>query len=119
MRPKTQGILEFSLYVTDVARSAQFYARIFGFRAISDFGARGCAMEAGNRQVLLLSRRRAQAQSSRRTTAMASFISRSRFVPRNWRGGKTGWRKMESRSKRNAGGSWEARAFIFAIQTGI
>jgi hypothetical protein len=26
---------------------------------------------------------------------------------------------MESRSKRNAGGSWEARAFIFAIQTGI
>lgn len=54
MRPKTEGILESSLYVTDVARSAQFYARIFGFRAISDFGARGCAMEAGNRQVLLL-----------------------------------------------------------------
>ena len=54
MRPKTEGILESSLYVTDVARSAHLYARIFGFRTISDFGARGCAMEAGNRQVLLL-----------------------------------------------------------------
>ena len=54
MPPKTEGILESSLYVTDVARSAEFYERIFGFRAISDFGERGCAMEAGNCQVLLL-----------------------------------------------------------------
>lgn len=54
MRPKTHGILESSLYVTDVARSAEFYEKIFGFQAISDFGGRGCAMEAGNSQVLLL-----------------------------------------------------------------
>jgi catechol 2,3-dioxygenase-like lactoylglutathione lyase family enzyme len=54
MQPKTEGILESSLYVTDVARSARFYEKIFGFRAISDFGGRGCAMEAGDRQVLLL-----------------------------------------------------------------
>src|SRR5262249_32783746 len=54
MAPKTQGILESSLYVDDVSRSAQFYKKIFGFRVISDFGGRGCAMEAGNRQVLLL-----------------------------------------------------------------
>ena len=54
MHPKTDGILESSLYVNDVAHSAQFYEKIFGFRAINDFGARGCAMEAGNRQVLLL-----------------------------------------------------------------
>jgi predicted enzyme related to lactoylglutathione lyase len=60
MRPKTEGIMESSLYVTDVARSAQFYAKIFGFWAISDFGASGCpAMEAGNRQVLLLFKKRA------------------------------------------------------------
>ena len=45
------------MYVTDVARSAQFYERIFGFRVISDFGGRGCAMIAGNRQVLLLFKR--------------------------------------------------------------
>jgi catechol 2,3-dioxygenase-like lactoylglutathione lyase family enzyme len=54
MHPPTQGILESSLYVADVPRSAQFYERIFGFRAISDFGGRGCAIQAGNRQVLLL-----------------------------------------------------------------
>jgi catechol 2,3-dioxygenase-like lactoylglutathione lyase family enzyme len=54
MHPNTQGILESSLYVTDVARSAQFYEKLFGFRVISDFGERGCAMQAGARQVLLL-----------------------------------------------------------------
>jgi catechol 2,3-dioxygenase-like lactoylglutathione lyase family enzyme len=52
--PKTEGILESALYVTDVARSAQFYERTFGFRMVSDFEGRGCAMQAGNRQVLLL-----------------------------------------------------------------
>lgn len=54
MRPKTGGILESSLYVSDLARSVQFYGQIFGFRVISDFGERGCALEAGARQVLLL-----------------------------------------------------------------
>src|ERR1700683_3436002 len=54
MHPKTEGILESSLYVDDVVRSAHFYEKIFGFRVISDFGGRGCAMEAGTRQVLLL-----------------------------------------------------------------
>jgi catechol 2,3-dioxygenase-like lactoylglutathione lyase family enzyme len=52
--PKTDGILESSLYVEDVALSIQFYEKIFGFRVITDFGGRGCAMAAGNRQVLLL-----------------------------------------------------------------
>ena len=50
MHPSTDGILESSLYVADVARSAQFYERIFGFRVISDFGGRGCAIEAGKQQ---------------------------------------------------------------------
>jgi catechol 2,3-dioxygenase-like lactoylglutathione lyase family enzyme len=54
MFPNTEGILESSLYVTDVARSAQFYERVFGFHVISDFGERGCALKAGDRQVLLL-----------------------------------------------------------------
>jgi len=52
--PKTEGILESSLYVDDVALSIEFYEKIFGFRVIKDFGGRGCAMEAGHRQVLLL-----------------------------------------------------------------
>jgi len=54
MHPKTEGVLESSLYVDDVAGSAQFYETIFGFRVISDFGGRGCAMQAGKHQVLLL-----------------------------------------------------------------
>jgi catechol 2,3-dioxygenase-like lactoylglutathione lyase family enzyme len=54
MRPKVEGILETSLYVADVAASAGFYERIFGFRVINNFGGRGCALEAGPRQVLLL-----------------------------------------------------------------
>jgi len=40
--------------VDDVTRSVHFYEKIFGFAVISDFGGRGCAIEAGNRQVLLL-----------------------------------------------------------------
>lgn len=54
MHPRTEGLLESSLYVEDVARSAEFYERVFGFRVISDFGGRGCAMHSGDRQVLLL-----------------------------------------------------------------
>jgi len=54
MRPNTEGILESSLYVTGVARSIQFYEKIFGFPVISNFGERGCAMQAGARQILLL-----------------------------------------------------------------
>ena len=54
MHPKTDGILESSLYVSDVARSVRFYEEMFGFRVISNFGERGCAMRAGERQVLLL-----------------------------------------------------------------
>ena len=54
MHPKTEGILESSLYVADVAHSAKFYEKIFGFQVINDFGERGCAMKAGIRQVLLL-----------------------------------------------------------------
>lgn len=57
MPPKSEGILESSLYVDDVVGSARFYEKIFGFRVISGFGDRGCAMQAGNRQVLLLFRK--------------------------------------------------------------
>lgn len=54
MHPKTNGILESSLYVADVAGSVSFYESIFGFLKIADFGERGCAMQTGKRQVLLL-----------------------------------------------------------------
>ena len=54
MPPKTDGILESALYVDDVAASARFYEKIFGFPVMVDFGTRGCALKAGERQVLLL-----------------------------------------------------------------
>jgi catechol 2,3-dioxygenase-like lactoylglutathione lyase family enzyme len=54
MPPETVGILESSLYVSDVPRSIRFYQETFGFTVISEFGERGCAMQAGPRQVLLL-----------------------------------------------------------------
>ena len=54
MPPKTEGILETSLYVSDVPRSVRFYEQTFGFRVIVEFGERGCAMQAGSHQVLLL-----------------------------------------------------------------
>ena len=52
MPPETRGLLESCLYVDDLSRSVAFYQHIFGFRAIGNFG-RGCALEAGPRQVLL------------------------------------------------------------------
>jgi hypothetical protein len=79
MHPKTDGLLESSLYVQDVAASARFYMRIFGFRMIIDFGERGCAMQAGERQVLLLFKRVAPSVSLRRTMEMASCTSPLRF----------------------------------------
>jgi len=57
MHPKSDGVLESSLYVQDVAASARFYERIFGFPIVSNFGERGCALQAGEHQVLLLFRK--------------------------------------------------------------
>ena len=54
MRPSTQGILESSLYVADVAASAEFYGKLFEFPIVGDSGERGCAIKTGDRQVLLL-----------------------------------------------------------------
>src|SRR5690242_19991579 len=58
MPPRTQGLLESSLYVEDLAASVDFYTRIFGFPVISDFGTRGCALQAADRQILLLFHKR-------------------------------------------------------------
>jgi hypothetical protein len=75
MRPTIDGILESSLYVSDVPRSVRFYEDVFGFRVISDFGERGCAMNAGPRQVLLLFKK-GIARWKRCTTERANFCIR-------------------------------------------
>ncbi len=59
MRPAVNGILETSLYVDRPTRSVEFYRRVFGFELIAPEGeitddTRLCAMQAGDRSVLLL-----------------------------------------------------------------
>ena len=54
MPPRTSGLLESSLYVQDVARSKRFYEEILGFPLMVSFEPRGCALECGERRVLLL-----------------------------------------------------------------
>ena len=106
MRPKTDGILESSLCVSDVARSVRFYQETFGFSVIREFGERGCATHAGPRQALLLSRRGLRAQSHRLTRATANCTSRSQFQPMNCPTGSRGSsrRGIAAEEKR----SWES-----------
>lgn len=119
MHPKTAGILESSLYVDDVARSARFYEKIFGFRVISDFGGRGCAMEAGPHEVLLLftknGSRAIETPHHGDGELHLAFAIRAeeQMVWEDW------LRKTASQWKINERGSWAARVFISAIQTGI
>ena len=109
MHPKTEGILESSLYVSDVARSAQFYKKIFGFPVISDFGERGCAMGAGHRQILLLFKkggsRAMQSPHDGDGELHLAFAIRADELA-GWR---PGWRKTESRWKRKVRGVGRAK----------
>ncbi len=54
--PEVGGVLETSLYVKDLARSAEFYRRVFRFETLTSDD-RLCALAAGQRQVLLLFRK--------------------------------------------------------------
>ena len=53
--PRISHILETSLYIDDLARSREFYTRVFGFAAVFSDD-RMCAMEVPGGQVLLLFR---------------------------------------------------------------
>jgi len=53
--PRTSGVLETSLYVEDLARSRDFYQRVFGFEEFMHDG-RMCALGVPGEQVLLLFR---------------------------------------------------------------
>jgi catechol 2,3-dioxygenase-like lactoylglutathione lyase family enzyme len=51
--PKIEGILETSLYVADLARSAKFYRDVLGFETLFE-NRRLVALDAGRQGVLLL-----------------------------------------------------------------
>jgi catechol 2,3-dioxygenase-like lactoylglutathione lyase family enzyme len=53
--PEIHGLLETSLYVADLARSAAFYQELFGLPALARDD-RFCALAVAGRQVLLLFR---------------------------------------------------------------
>ena len=119
MHPKTNGFLESSFYVDDVDRAARFYEKIFGFRVISDFGGRGCAMQAGDRQVLLLFKKGASVaiQSPHDGTGelhLAFAIAATELA--RW---EAGWPRTASPWKRSGRGSWAASASISGIRTAI
>jgi len=59
--PKLDGVLETSLYVEDLQRSARFYQTIFGFGFI-DSGDRLVALHIAQRQILLLFKKGLSAQ---------------------------------------------------------
>ena len=54
--PKVSGILETAIYADDLARTTQFYRKVFGFSALVDTP-RLCALDAGERSVLLIFQR--------------------------------------------------------------
>ncbi|MEW5977666.1 MAG: VOC family protein [Acidobacteriota bacterium] len=54
--PKVSRVLETCLYVDDVERSAGFYERLFGFKAL-DRDARFCSLSVNDEAVLLLFRK--------------------------------------------------------------
>ena len=97
MQPKTDGILESSLYVGDLARSVRFYQETFGFGVISEFGDRGCAMNAGARQVLLLFKKGVRARPPHLTMGTANYIWLSPSLPLNLATGKHGLQRKELR----------------------
>ena len=51
--PRITGVLETCLYVEDLARAAQFYERLFGFRRLQS-DERLCAFDVAGRDVLIL-----------------------------------------------------------------
>ena len=51
--PRTTGVLETCLYVEDLARAAQFYERLFGFRRLQS-DERLCAFDVAGHDVLIL-----------------------------------------------------------------
>src|SRR5262245_53366953 len=60
LAPRLDGILESALYVDDLERSAHFYQTVFGFERVASAD-RLYAMGVGERQLLLLCRKKASA----------------------------------------------------------
>ena len=60
--PRVTGVLETCIHVEDIARSADFYERLFGFRRLG-YDERFCAFDVAGRDVLILFRRGGTSES--------------------------------------------------------
>jgi len=85
--PRVNGILETSLYVESVVRSAEFYRQVLGFEVMDlasdklDNEARLCAMRAGDRSVLLLFKKGATPDTDATGSIHVAFgIARSQLT---------------------------------------
>jgi catechol 2,3-dioxygenase-like lactoylglutathione lyase family enzyme len=119
MRPKSDGILETSLYVSDVPRSVRFYEETLGFRVISEFGEPAARCKQVPARYCCYSRRGLGARSNRRTTAMENYTSRSLSHLPNWPIGSHGSKQEESQWKRNANGKKAAGISTFETRIAI
>ena len=116
-RPQVNGILETSLYVERPARSAEFYQRVFGFEVIDPDQKEGitdetrlCAMRAGDRNILLLFKKGATANTDATGAIHIAFgIARSELSA--WR---HGCRNREFRLSSGGLGNTAARRFTSA-----
>jgi catechol 2,3-dioxygenase-like lactoylglutathione lyase family enzyme len=87
-RPEVNGIVESSLYVESVARSVQFYKRVFGFEPIDTDENEGVtdktrlyALRAGDRSVLLLFKKGATGDTDATGAIHVAFgIARSQLT---------------------------------------
>jgi catechol 2,3-dioxygenase-like lactoylglutathione lyase family enzyme len=116
-RPRVNGILETSLYVERLTRSAEFYQRVFGFELIDPDQKEGitdetrlCAMHAGDRNILLLFKKGATANTDATGRIRIAFA----IARRNYQLGRHGCRNREFRLSPGRLGDTAARRFTSA-----
>ena len=86
---------------------------------MSEFGARGCAMNAGPRQVLLLFKKGASRTIQSPHDGDGELHVAFAFLLTNSLTGNHGFKREESQWKKSVSGNWEAGASTFETPTVI
>jgi len=117
MRPKPMAFLN-PLCSKRCASLSSLYEETFGFRVISDFGDRGCAMHAGTHQVLLLFKKGASRAIQSPHDGGGELPSRSGSHAPSWpiRGCVAETRRVIRRPRREAIGFAREAPFLNSSQ---
>jgi hypothetical protein len=86
MHPKPEGVLESSLYVTDVTASSRFTRRCLGFASSAILKSAVAQCKLAIARSCCYSKRAVHARFSHRMTAVASCMSPSLSLLRSWQG---------------------------------